>query len=286
MERKKGRNTAVPQLSLPGMEPPPPAAAAPEPVGYAAATCSAACRRPTQHAVERLRQPDGSVVVRRICNTCATPSNKSPSRKVVAERMLNADSAVKRSRSRKTPKRWLRRSPIDSKRSRRQQSATRNPDAKRHIQTAVSVPTYAAESHHGERGVPRALNLEPFPSTRYDLLACNLVLASIAALLMAAVGSSVKVVQILEGITVAGFNIDLGLGAAVNPGVLTASAGRLLLHDSGSALRDPQPANRPHLRPHVSPSVVSWLATIAAFTCSSSLRWRWCRLHWRSKWAL
>ncbi len=45
--------------------------------------------------------------------------------------------------------------------------------------------------------------------THYDLLACNLVLASIADVLMAAVGSSVKVVQILEGVTVAGFNIDL-----------------------------------------------------------------------------
>ena len=49
------------------------------------------------------------------------------------------------------------------------------------------------------------------------------MLASIAALLMAAVGSSVKVVQVLEGASVAGFDIDLGLGAAVNPGVLTAS---------------------------------------------------------------
>ena len=58
---------------------------------------------------------------------------------------------------------------------------------------------------------------------RYDLLACNLVLASIAALLMAAMGSSVKVVQILEGVSIAGFDINLGLGAAVNPGVLVAS---------------------------------------------------------------
>ena len=52
------------------------------------------------------------------------------------------------------------------------------------------------------------------------LLACNLVLAAIAALLMAAVGSSVKAVQILEGTNVAGFDIDLGVDAAVNPGVL------------------------------------------------------------------
>ena len=54
-------------------------------------------------------------------------------------------------------------------------------------------------------------------------MACNLVLASISALLMAAVGSSIKVVQILEGTTGAGFDIDLGLGTAVNPGVLKAS---------------------------------------------------------------
>ncbi len=44
---------------------------------------------------------------------------------------------------------------------------------------------------------------------RCDLLACNLVLASIAALLMATVGSSVTVVQILRGGTVAVFDIDL-----------------------------------------------------------------------------
>ena len=59
--------------------------------------------------------------------------------------------------------------------------------------------------------------------TRYDLLACNLLLTSVAALLMAAVGNSVKVVQVLEGAKVAGFDINLGFGAAVNPGVLTAS---------------------------------------------------------------
>ncbi len=52
---------------------------------------------------------------------------------------------------------------------------------------------------------------------RYDLMACNLALATISALLMAAVGSSVKVVQILEGVTVAGFNIDLGLGTTQLP---------------------------------------------------------------------
>ena len=40
---------------------------------------------------------------------------------------------------------------------------------------------------------------------------------------MPAAGSSVKVVQILEETRVAGFDVNLGLGAAVNPGVLTAS---------------------------------------------------------------
>ncbi len=98
---------------------------------------------------------------------------------------------------------------------------------------------------------------------RYDLLACNLVLASIAALLMAAVGSSVKVVQILEGATVAGFDIDLGLGAAVNPGVLTAAAA--IFFSMTAALlcvihnRLPDRTFRRTLT-----SVVSWLTTIAA----------------------
>ena len=90
MARKKGRNTAVPQMSLPGMEPPPSAAAPPEPVGNVAATCSGECRRPTQQAVERLRQPDGSLIVRRICATCDTVEQITVS-KVVAERMLSAD---------------------------------------------------------------------------------------------------------------------------------------------------------------------------------------------------
>ena len=56
-------------------------------------------------------------------------------------------------------------------------------------------------------------------------MACNLVLASIAALLMAAVGSSVKVVQILEGVNIAGFDVNLGLGAAVNRTPLNIRAG-------------------------------------------------------------
>ena len=95
-------------------------------------------------------------------------------------------------------------------------------------------------------------------------MACNLVLAFISALLMAAVGSSVKVVQILEGATVAGFDIDLGLGAAVNPGVLTAAAA--IFFSMTAALlcvihnRLPDRTFGRTLT-----SVVSWLATAAAF---------------------
>jgi len=101
--------------------------------------------------------------------------------------------------------------------------------------------------------------------TRYDLLACNLVLASIAALLMAAVGSSIKVVQILEGVNVAGFDIDLGLGAAVNPGVLMAS---LVIFFSMTAALLCVIHNRLPDRSFVQTftGVISWLATIAAFT--------------------
>lgn len=108
---------------------------------------------------------------------------------------------------------------------------------------------------------PRALNRIP---ARYDLLACNLVLASIAALLMTAVGSSVKVVQILEGVTVAGFNIDLGLGATVNPGVLMAS---LVIFFAVTAAMLCVIHNRLSDRTfgRTLTSVVSWLATIAAF---------------------
>lgn len=58
---------------------------------------------------------------------------------------------------------------------------------------------------------------------RYDLLAFNLVLAVIAALLMAAVGNSLTVVQLLDGLEIAGFHIDLAVGVAVNLGVFTAS---------------------------------------------------------------
>lgn len=64
----------------------------------------------------------------------------------------------------------------------------------------------------------------PLPQrARYDLLAVNLTLAIISALLMAAVGSSIKVVELLEKTEVAGIEVSLAVGAAVNPGVLTAA---------------------------------------------------------------
>ena len=65
---------------------------------------------------------------------------------------------------------------------------------------------------------------DPTPRAgRYDLLAFNLVLAVIAALLMAAVGSNLQVVQLLDGVEIAGFQIDLAVGVAVNLGVVVAS---------------------------------------------------------------
>ena len=113
----------------------------------------------------------------------------------------------------------------------------------------------------GDRYTPNTLNRTP---ARYDLMAYNLVLASVSALLMAAVGSSVKVVQILEGATVAGFDIDLGLGAAVNPGILMASVAIFFsmtaallcaIHNRLGDLAFGRNLTR----------VCSWLATIAAF---------------------
>lgn len=62
------------------------------------------------------------------------------------------------------------------------------------------------------------------PPVRYDLLVFNLVLALIAALLMAAVGSSLTVVQLLDGLEIAGVQIDLAVGVAVNLGVFAGSA--------------------------------------------------------------
>ena len=58
---------------------------------------------------------------------------------------------------------------------------------------------------------------------RYDLMAANLVIAVIAALLLAAVGSRVTVVQLLEKTEIAGIEVSLAVGAAVNPGVIVAA---------------------------------------------------------------
>ena len=65
--------------------------------------------------------------------------------------------------------------------------------------------------------------LSAIQGPRYDLLAANLVIALIAALLLAAVGSSVKVVQLLEKTEIAGIEVNLAVGAVVNPGVLVAA---------------------------------------------------------------
>ena len=61
-------------------------------------------------------------------------------------------------------------------------------------------------------------------AARYDLLAYNLSVAIIAALLMATVGSSLRVVQLLELTEIAGLKIDLAFGIAVNLGVVAAAA--------------------------------------------------------------
>lgn len=58
---------------------------------------------------------------------------------------------------------------------------------------------------------------------RYDLMAANLVIAVIAALLLAAVGSRVTVVQLLEKTEIAGIEVNLAVGAAVNLGVIVAA---------------------------------------------------------------
>ena len=63
----------------------------------------------------------------------------------------------------------------------------------------------------------------PPQRARYDLLAVNLAMAIISALLMGAVGSSIKVVELLEKTEVAGIGVSLAVGAAVNPSVLTAA---------------------------------------------------------------
>ena len=81
---------------------------------------------------------------------------------------------------------------------------------------------------------------------------------------MAAVGSSVKVVQVLEGVSIAGFDINLGLGAAINPGVLMASL--VVLFSMTAALLcviNNRLTDRTFGRTLT--SVVNWLANIAAF---------------------
>lgn len=59
---------------------------------------------------------------------------------------------------------------------------------------------------------------------RYDLIAFNLVLAVVAALPVAAVGSSLQVEQLLDGLEIAGLQIDLAVGVAVNLGVISGQS--------------------------------------------------------------
>ena len=134
----------------------------------------------------------------------------------------------------------------------------RSPDAIRHPANCVGSGARGGEPH-GDPATraPATLNQTP---TRYDLMACNLVLASIAALLMAAVGSSVKVARIPEGVSLAGLDIDLGAGAAVNPGVMTAS---MVIYFSMTAALLCVIQNRLRDRTfgQTLTSVISWLAT-------------------------
>ena len=64
-------------------------------------------------------------------------------------------------------------------------------------------------------------NLQP---TRYDLLIYNITLAIIAALLMATVGSNLRVVQLLEKTRISGLEIDLAVGVALNVGIVAGAA--------------------------------------------------------------
>ena len=82
---------------------------------------------------------------------------------------------------------------------------------------------------------------------------------------MAAVGSSVKVVQILEGASVAGFDVDLGLGAAINPGVLTASVA-IFFSMTAALLCVIHNRLTDRTFGRTLTSVGSWLATVVAFT--------------------
>ena len=106
----------------------------------------------------------------------------------------------------------------------------------------------------------------PSPRVRYDLLAVNLTMAFISALLMAAVGSSVKVVELLEKAEIAGVEIDLAVGAAVNPGVLFAA---LTIFFAISAAVCCTWHNRLPERGTVAGlvSFLSWAATCLALAC-------------------
>ena len=81
---------------------------------------------------------------------------------------------------------------------------------------------------------------------RYDLLAANLAIAVIAALLLAAVGSNVTVVQLLEKTEIAGIEVNLAVGAAVNPGVIVAAVSIFFRPVCGDFLHLAQPPTGPN----------------------------------------
>ena len=95
---------------------------------------------------------------------------------------------------------------------------------------------------------------------RYDLLAVNLTVAVIAALLLAAVGGSLKVVQLLDKAEVAGVEVNLAVGVVVNPGVLVAAVTIFfaMIGAVSCAGRNRLPEHKLTAR---LVSVISWIAT-------------------------
>ena len=71
-------------------------------------------------------------------------------------------------------------------------------------------------------------------------------------------------VQILEGVNIAGFDINLGLGTAVNPGVLMAVAA-IFFSMTAALLCVIHNRLTDRSFGRTLTSVCSWLATIAAF---------------------
>ena len=100
---------------------------------------------------------------------------------------------------------------------------------------------------------------------RYDLLAANLVIALIAALLLAAVGSTVKIVQLLEETEIAGIEVNLAVGAVVNPGVLVAAVS-IFFAVSAAIFCTMHNRLQGHELACALLAICSWLSTGIAFT--------------------